>query len=119
MHRALMKTPRGKKTDHINGDRLDNRKSNLRICTNKQNARNNRKQSNASSKYKGVTYYRESRNYKAQINADYKVRHLGMFDNERHAALAYDLWAIDLFGEYAGTNFSIVAHSSFPPALNN
>lgn len=56
MHRRLAKTPEGMQTDHINGDGLDNRKSNLRVCTVSQNAMNQKRPKNNISGYKGVFY---------------------------------------------------------------
>src|SRR5215210_3970379 len=57
LHRFIMNTPTGMDTDHINGDTLDNRRQNLRICTHQQNIANRQKQRNpTSSKYKGVSW---------------------------------------------------------------
>ncbi|MCH7558493.1 MAG: HNH endonuclease [Planctomycetes bacterium] len=56
MHRQILNTSAGMHTDHINGDGLDNRKSNLRICTPSQNLQNSMKQANKSSKFKGVCF---------------------------------------------------------------
>ena len=55
LHRAIMKSPKNLEIDHINGNGLDNRRSNLRFATHKQNIRNQQKQKNRTSKYKGVS----------------------------------------------------------------
>lgn len=101
MHRQIMDTPDDKITDHINGDILDNRKSNLRIVTHAENNMNRPGNSNSTSTYKGV-YKNEKRNcYVVRI----KGKYLGEFENETHAAKVYDYYALREFGEYAYLNF--------------
>lgn len=103
MHRFICKPPRQVILDHINGNGLDNRRENLRFSNNSVNQANRVKRSNAiSSKYKGVT--RKGVRYVAAIAAP-QSRHLGTYDNEIRAALAYDVAAIETFGEHALTNF--------------
>jgi hypothetical protein len=91
--------------DHINGNRSDNRRVNLRPATRAQNSRNVRSHSGASSLYLGV--FRNSTNTKwcAQIMIDGRRRHLGLFDYEIHAALAYDAAARKHFGSFSRPNF--------------
>lgn len=105
MQGLLIKCPKGKVIDHINGNKLDNRKANLRVVTNSQN--NINKPSNlGNSKYKGVCIKAVYPNkFYASIKKGEKHYMIGYFDNEIHAAMAYDLWAKDLFGEYAYLNF--------------
>ncbi len=105
MHREIMKPPKGYVVDHIDGDGLNNRRSNLRICTLCQNHQNQAKAPGCSSQYKGVHREKRSGKYTAQIRPGHKQIHLGMFDDEIEAARAYDRKAVELFGEYAWLNF--------------
>jgi len=108
MHREIMQTPEGMETDHINGDRLDNRLANLRICTTTQNQQNSRKKINNTSGYKGVTFDkgRGRRMWKAQTRYEGHYLHIGYFADAKEAAIAYDEKVRELFGEFARTNFS-------------
>lgn len=93
--------------DHINGNGLDNRKSNLRICTNAQNCRNRKSPKTDKSKsiYKGVAWDTANRKWRALITFNYKAIHIGRFDDEEEAARAYDKKARELHGEFAFLNF--------------
>ena len=94
--------------DHINGNGLDNRKSNLRFCTQKQNSRNNRRRKGGySSKFKGVWKYNYDSGrvgWASQIMVNGEKKHLGIFRDEEKAAYAYNLAAKKYFGEYAKLN---------------
>jgi len=91
--------------DHINGDRLDNRISNLREVTHKQNTWN-RKPRKTSSHYKGICWFKRDSKWRVSINGlDGKKLYLGMYVDEIAAAKAYDCAARILHGEYARTNF--------------
>ena len=105
MHREVISTPKGMLTDHINHNSLDNRKCNLRICTSAQNLANTRNCRGGSSKYKGVHFSKERKRWRAQIRFNHKAKSLGYFDDESDAAKAYDAKAIEVFGEFALTNF--------------
>lgn len=105
--RLIMNAPKGMDVDHKNGDRLDNQKSNLRICTHQQNLQNTSKRRGMSSIYKGV-HWKPSGTWRAATSKDGKKIHIGYFKEERHAAMAYDIWAKELFGEYAKLNFKPV-----------
>ncbi len=104
MHRAIIDTPEGMLTDHVNGNKLDNRKENLRICSNSQNQCNRGVPQNSTSGYKGVTWAKNIRKWRAQININGNRRKLGSFDDVLDAARAYDKAAKENFGEFACVN---------------
>ena len=105
MHRLILRPPKNLWCDHINGDGLDNRKCNLRVCTPTQNSRNARPRENCTSKYKGVHFSRIKKKWIAKINkSDGRTIHIGSYDFEQDAAIAYDDKAIELFGEFAWLN---------------
>lgn len=101
MHRLIMDTPADLLTDHINHNKLDNRKSNLRFCTASQNQWN-KPSYGGTSKYKGVS--RRRNKWKASIGKNNKSHHIGYFDTEEEAALAYNAKAKKYFGEFACLN---------------
>ena len=105
MHREIMNTPVGFETDHRNSEILDNRKANLRVCTNSQNQGNRRKGSRKySSIFKGVVWRKSHKCWTAQIRLNYKQRHLGYFNSETDAAHVYNAAASEAFGEFAKLN---------------
>jgi len=108
MHRVIMnlKFNDRKDVDHIDGNSLDNREQNLRICSRSQNQAN-RKLQKGTSKYKGVCWYKKYEKWEASIRVNNKNIHLGYFENELDAAAAYDLAALKYFDEFAKTNFEI------------
>ncbi len=91
--------------DHINGDGLDNRRANLRPATHASNNRNRGGTRLNTSGYKGVTWHKRGRKWMAQIHHKGKHYHLGLFTDLTEAALAYDVAAADMFGEFAWLNF--------------
>jgi hypothetical protein len=102
LHNLLMSPPSGMIVDHIDGDPLNNRRSNLRLATQQQNCFNSRSITGAS-KYKGVARSHHGK-WRAYISTDGKQSHLGYFDFEEHAAEAYNIAALDLFGTFARLN---------------
>ena len=106
MHREIMHAPKGVMCDHINHNGFDNRKSNLRLCTNAQNSYNQQARSSCTSKYKGVHWNKPNNKWVARIAFKQKRMHIGCFDNEIKAAMAYDKKAKELFGEFAYPNFT-------------
>ncbi len=93
--------------DHINGNRLDNRRINLRFCTQSQNLMNRIKRKRlSSSKYKGVYFRKDTGKFVARIKQIGTKKHinLGCFVNELDAAKAYNAAAIEYFGEFAKLN---------------
>jgi len=103
MHRVVANTSEGKFTDHIDGDELNNQSSNLRTCNHRQNAANQKKAQNKSSRYKGVSKYKNK--WRAQVTFDNRKVYDAVFAQERWAAMAVDLNSCALFGSYARLNF--------------
>lgn len=111
LSRLLLCAKEGEQVDHINGNKLDNRKSNLRIATHAQNQRNRPKfKRHASSIYKGVYWHNKKRIWRTSISYENKIIYIGEFKSELSAAMAYDIAAHDLFGEYAKLNFPTAIH---------
>jgi len=104
MHRIVCNTPDGMHTDHINGNRLDNRKCNLRVCTKNENAKNTSKRKNSTSKYKGVSWETRTKRWFCQIEVNKKSFFLGRFSSEEAAAEAYNEAALIHHGEFARLN---------------
>jgi hypothetical protein len=104
MHHLIIEAPNGC-IDHINLDKSDNRKDNLRICTIQQNSFNRGKHKGKRlSIYKGVTQNAKRNKYIAQIRKEGKIYRLGYFETEEEAAFAYNKAAIEMFGEFAKLN---------------
>lgn len=104
MHRLIINAPDEFDVDHINGNGLDNRRSNLRLCNMAENQHNQRPQKGGSSEYKGVCWDNFHNKWKAQIHPRKKHIHLGYFNDEIEAARAYNYAAIRLYGEFARLN---------------
>lgn len=111
MHRLVMGClgERSKIVDHVNGNGLDNRRENLRFCTHTQNYYNARKRKNTTSKYKGVSFFRATGQWRAQLhyreNGNVVRLELGLHDDESIAGRAYDASARQYFKEFARLNF--------------
>jgi hypothetical protein len=104
IHRLITNCTKDKMVDHINGDTLDNRKCNLRVCSNQENSMNSKSYKNSSSNFKGVTWHKKANKWAASIMKDYKTIYLGLFENEMDAALVYNGAAKYLFKEFACLN---------------
>jgi len=101
MHRLIMKAQQGEQIDHINHDTLDNRKAELRLCTQNQNQHNRSAQANNTSGYKGVFWHKASQKWQAQIQLNGKRKSLGCYAAPEAAHQAYCKAALELHGEFA------------------
>lgn len=104
MHRQIMAPNVGEHIDHINGNPLDNRRENLRVCTHSQNMMNKRKHHRKSSQYKGVYWHKGAGKWMASVGRE--NRYLGLFTSEKDAAAAYDKAAAERYGEFARLNLT-------------
>jgi hypothetical protein len=109
-HRFILGLSKGDPSvDHRDGNPLNCQRSNLRLSTQQQNMHNKRQRSDSSSPYTGVEVRSHSlvRPYRAYIRHDARLVRIGSFSNSEDAARAYDRKAIELFGEFAKTNFPV------------
>lgn len=108
MHRYIMYLEGynliNKEIDHINGDTLDNRVINLRVCTHAQNMKNRPKAKNNKSGYKGVYWFESRKKWIANISYNKKTIYLGCFNNKIDAAKAYNNAALKYYKEFAKLN---------------
>lgn len=102
MHRDVLSCELG--IDHRDTNGLNNQRSNLRPATQSQNNANFRKRGGCASAHKGVSWFKERRKWQAKITVNYKQIHIGLFRDECDAALAYNLKALEAFGEFARFN---------------
>ncbi len=107
MARWLVDAPKGKEVDHRNGQSLDNRRGNLRICTTTQN-HYNYQTPRGSVPYKGVTYDKDRDSFMVHGQRDGKPIHLGRYETAVEAALIYNVFARDNYGEFANLNMVTV-----------
>ena len=105
--------PSGYVIDHINGNKFDNRICNLRLATIKENNANRSSKAGSSSIYKGVSFDSSRGKWISSIQIDGKTKHIGRFDNEREAAVAYDLESFKVYGAFARLNFPKLLEAPF------
>jgi|SRR6185503_1553982 len=106
LHREILCANRGLKVDHRDGDGLNNARDNLRVATNSQNHQGKMTRPlHFKSRFRGVYWHKQNKNWCAQIKCNYKKSHIGSFCREEDAARAYDLTARKLFGAFAQLNF--------------
>ena len=105
MHRLITDARSGELVDHIDLDKSNNQRSNLRLCTFSDNMCNRVKPITSTNEYKGISYKRELEKWTARIHKDGKEYHLGVFSTAMDAAIAYDKAAIEMHGSFARTNF--------------
>lgn len=103
LSRLIMRPEDGLVVDHINGNPLDNRRANLRVCTVQQNNWNRKRRPGGRSRFKGVT--RGTSGWIAFIAPNGSQKHLGTFATEEDAARAYDAAAAEAYGQFACLNF--------------
>lgn len=107
IHRYLMNCPDHLVVDHIDGNPLNNQRSNLRLATNSQNICNSKKQKNTLSKYIGVSYSKtenRTKKWRAACEKSNKMIYIGRYQTEIEAALAYNEKVKEIFGEFAKLN---------------
>mgnify|MGYP001565146240 CR=1 FL=1 len=107
MHNVILKPPKKLYVDHIDGNGLDNRKKNLRICNVQQNAINAKIRKDNISGFKGVYWNKRRKKFCAQINKNKKRYWIGCFKTKKEAARAYNENAKQIFGEFAKVNKNI------------
>lgn len=105
LHREVNGTPAGYLTDHINNDKLDNRRENLRTATDTENNLNRRQRTDNTSGFRGVSFHKATKKWQAAIACKRKWKSLGYFATREDAARAYDAAALQLHGEFARLNF--------------
>jgi len=104
MHQQILKTPKGRQIDHVNGNKLDNRESNLRIATVSQNSYNRGPQKNSRSGLKGVYWHKCKEKWQVCIQAKRKFIYLGYYLDKYKAAEIYNEMAKKLHGKFARLN---------------
>lgn len=104
MHEFILGKVEGLEIDHWDTNTLNNQKTNLRHLTHRNNCRNTPKRADTTSKYKGVSWNKGHKKYKAYISPNEKMIHLGYFDDPIEAAEIYNTAATLHFGEYAHLN---------------
>lgn len=105
LHREIMKAGPGQAVDHIDGNGLNNLRSNLRLCSLAENNRNVQKRRDNTSGYIGVVWFSRDQKWKAQIGHEGKGHSLGYFSDIQEAARVRDQAAIEYFGDFAKLNF--------------
>ena len=111
MHRQIMQPPKGMVVDHLNRNRLNDCRSNLRVCTPGENVHNCTKRVGTVSRFRGVRRYPQRRRWHASVTFEGEYAWLGSFDEEIEAARAYDYGAVERWGRFA----SVSLPEEWPP----
>lgn len=105
MHRLILNAPNHLEVDHIDGNRLNNQRSNLRLCNSSQNKCNRGPRKDNKSGYKGVSWHKQNKKWTVRIKSPYgKYLSLGCYNDIKEAALAYNNAAKKYHGEFAFIN---------------
>ena len=104
MHRFIMNAQKGQEVDHIDGNRLNNQRSNLRICSHSQNQMNRAMAANNTSGFKGVVWDKNVNKWRSEIKINKIKKCSGYFVDKKDAAVAYNNAARKYFGEFARLN---------------
>jgi hypothetical protein len=107
MHRVILGAKKSEFVDHIHHNGLDNRRTEIRLCTFNQNGHNRRMYLNNTTGFKGVSYEKQRDKYRARLQVNGKMVSIGRYLTPELAAAAYDAAAIKYFGEFALTNAMI------------
>ena len=99
MHRVVMRAKTGQVIDHRDGNGLNNQKSNLRFCTQRQNSAN--KRIKPANEYRGISWHKKNKGWEVRVGKKYQ----GMRKDKIVAAQLYDRKAKEIYGEYAVLNF--------------
>ena len=112
VHKKILALTESCDVDHISGNKMDNRKSNLRICTHQQNMFNQKMRSTNTSGFYGVSFHSSAGKYEAYIHVNGKKHYLGIYGSLKDAADARDRAAVRFFGKYAKLNrdLEVYAH---------
>lgn len=101
MHREIVQPPEGMQVDHINRDRFDNRRANLRVCTHAENMRNRSLHKNNKSGVPGVCWHKSKGKWQVQVRMDGKLHFFGFFDDKEEAIQVRNNAVRRLHGEFA------------------
>jgi len=104
LHRLIMNAPQNLEVDHINGDTLDNRKSNLRLVSRKHNQKNMTLSRRSKSGYKGVSWHKKAKKWQAHLMSDGIRIYLGLYLFKEDAAKAYNIASLAHHGEFGKLN---------------
>jgi hypothetical protein len=104
LHRLIMNEPEGFDIDHVNGNKLDNLRSNLRICSRQENNYNRGVRSDNTTGFRGVWFDKRTGRFRCEIKKEGKKYSLGTYKTAAEAANAYNYKATELFGEFAWLN---------------
>ncbi len=85
LHRIITGANKNEQVDHINRNKLDNRRKNLRICTQSENMHNARLQSNNTSGYKGIDWMKDTKRWRARLKVNGVTLNLGIFTDKKNA----------------------------------
>jgi len=101
MHREILNAPPGTEVDHADGNRLNNQRSNIRLCNGSQNQINKGPQPCNTSGFKGVSWHKQKGRWQAQISVNGRNKYIGHYDTPADAAAAYRAEAVRLHGDFA------------------